>query len=542
MQQPTPEPPAPKQYTLTVTAGEGGTVSTEGGTYDEGTEVTITATPAEGYEFIGWEGSDSIENSVMIVIGSDLEISAIFRKLIIESIIVENHIESLIVSHKFIPEVYANYTNGNKVDITTDVKITSIENKVSIIDNNILIGGVKGYDELIFEFEGISTNLTLYVDNIEFEELDSKFLEIKESTIKVPYLMINIFPTNDGIIHNDTIGPASYWSITNPSLEESKSKIKNILLTTKNAIELGTEFRDYGMGTIKPYIALMPKAYINIYVDETNYLDILFQYNNNIKTYDYGKIFELLGIKDYVENEGVKEIWITEFGHDSYPSLVNAGIYNPDFFKVLPESNMSSPLTKDVSNSWQIQDDLPIYNKTYLVYGNSGHRGVDTNIHNRGHQIERQLRYIERDKKSGQELFWNDFVGVVDGNQSLNKRAGNTHFPPNASSDYDYCNQNSIESDIFNWTPQGGVKQIVNCNSWRDLPLNFTYNKYSDEGIQNINNDPHTKWLITWFQSIPGENNNIPYNKNGQDYVLTNWWDIFYNWDDAIRENKNLWE
>ncbi|MDA0792774.1 MAG: hypothetical protein O3B46_06645, partial [Bacteroidetes bacterium] len=46
---PEPEPPAPTQYTLTVSAGEGGTVSTEGGTYDEGTEVTITATPAEGY-------------------------------------------------------------------------------------------------------------------------------------------------------------------------------------------------------------------------------------------------------------------------------------------------------------------------------------------------------------------------------------------------------------------------------------------------------------------------------------------------------------
>jgi hypothetical protein len=31
-------------------------VSTEGGEYEEGTEVTITATPDEGYEFIGWEG------------------------------------------------------------------------------------------------------------------------------------------------------------------------------------------------------------------------------------------------------------------------------------------------------------------------------------------------------------------------------------------------------------------------------------------------------------------------------------------------------
>ena len=59
VQQPTPEPepPAPTQYTLSVTAGEGGTISTEGGAYDEGTEVTITANPEEGYEFVGWEGS-----------------------------------------------------------------------------------------------------------------------------------------------------------------------------------------------------------------------------------------------------------------------------------------------------------------------------------------------------------------------------------------------------------------------------------------------------------------------------------------------------
>jgi len=53
IQTPEPETPATTQYTLTVTAGEGGSVSTEGGTYDEGTEVTITATPDEGYQFVG---------------------------------------------------------------------------------------------------------------------------------------------------------------------------------------------------------------------------------------------------------------------------------------------------------------------------------------------------------------------------------------------------------------------------------------------------------------------------------------------------------
>ena len=61
----TPEPPATTQYTLEVTAGEGGTVSTEGGTFDEGTEVTVTATPAEGFEFIGWEGNDSTNISLL---------------------------------------------------------------------------------------------------------------------------------------------------------------------------------------------------------------------------------------------------------------------------------------------------------------------------------------------------------------------------------------------------------------------------------------------------------------------------------------------
>ena len=67
IQTPEPEPPAPTQYTLTVTAGEGGTVSTEGGTYDEGTDVTITATPNDGYEFIEWsDGETSVERTLTI--------------------------------------------------------------------------------------------------------------------------------------------------------------------------------------------------------------------------------------------------------------------------------------------------------------------------------------------------------------------------------------------------------------------------------------------------------------------------------------------
>jgi len=74
-----------KQYILTVTSAEGGTVSTEGGTYDEGTEVTITATPSEGYRFTGWEGNSSTSESLTITLNSNQTYQALFELIPIDT-------------------------------------------------------------------------------------------------------------------------------------------------------------------------------------------------------------------------------------------------------------------------------------------------------------------------------------------------------------------------------------------------------------------------------------------------------------------------
>ena len=60
-------------------SGEGGTVSTQGGTYDEGTEVTITATPDEVYLFSGWEGVDGESTTLTITLNSNLTLEANFE-------------------------------------------------------------------------------------------------------------------------------------------------------------------------------------------------------------------------------------------------------------------------------------------------------------------------------------------------------------------------------------------------------------------------------------------------------------------------------
>jgi hypothetical protein len=67
------------QYTLTVTAGEGGSVSTSGGTYNQGTQVTITATANDGYRFTGWEGNTSTSESLTITINSNVTYQALFE-------------------------------------------------------------------------------------------------------------------------------------------------------------------------------------------------------------------------------------------------------------------------------------------------------------------------------------------------------------------------------------------------------------------------------------------------------------------------------
>ena len=67
-------------YNISITSSEGGTVSTYGGSYKEGSTLTISAKSDQEYVFSEWMGIESIDNPLNLTVNSDFNISAIFIK------------------------------------------------------------------------------------------------------------------------------------------------------------------------------------------------------------------------------------------------------------------------------------------------------------------------------------------------------------------------------------------------------------------------------------------------------------------------------
>src|SRR5205814_4651080 len=111
---------------------------------------------------------------------------------------------------------------------------------------------------------------------------------------------------------------------------------------------------------------------------------------------NYLQILDRFGAGNLVSNLNVKEIWL--WGYHA------AGI-------VPVESDMSSPTTGDISNSFRDPTDLPIYDRTYVLYNYNSSRTQAEAVHNHGHQIESILSYVNNRQDTNTDLWWNKFCG-----------------------------------------------------------------------------------------------------------------------------------
>lgn len=346
---------------------------------------------------------------------------------------------------------------------------------------------------------------------------------------EVPVLVIRYFATADGVNLDTSVSPDFWW--LNPlTLSQLDADVLAMNRRTKFALEQGSRFRAYGDPQARPSLGYRVVDQVTVYEQTPPGKIVGYDQDDPLWEADWFAIFDRLDVRHYVEDLGVKEIWVWTGGLGRWPSF-DAGLHDVADFRGGWESNMSSPLTGDVSNSNRDPSDLPVYDKSYVVYGYNFRRSQAEAIHDHGHQLESQFAWVNEQQDGNTDLFWKQWRGQDQDGNKVTGRCGDTHSPPNTLADYDYENQAVVLSDIADWTADGsGAFAPVNADTWGSLVWPWP------DGVTDFSQRVETQWYIYWMMSMPGFDNGLAYGGES----LVNWWEFIGNWDQAVAAGRGL--
>lgn len=173
-----PIPPRPT-YTVKITAETGGSVSSTGGSYLEGTSFDVSATANSGYTFNDWSDGETSANRTIIVTG-DISLTARFSRLKYEldvSIIGEGTVREEIIP-----------SNSTEYDSGTTIKLTPIPVDGWKFSN--WTGGINSTDDpLTLE---LNSNLSITAN---FEIIDTEnSIELKSYIFEAAFAEDGIWP------------------------------------------------------------------------------------------------------------------------------------------------------------------------------------------------------------------------------------------------------------------------------------------------------------------------------------------------------------
>lgn len=315
---------------------------------------------------------------------------------------------------------------------------------------------------------------------------------------EIPVVVVRYLPTSDGDVVD--ISATGDWG---ESLAYTRRKTDSLTAALIVALEDGSRYRAYADPAAPPSL-----RYHVVHTEERlEPLPVLDKPGHEVPMTDYGAIAAAHDFAGWVEDEGVKEVWIWGY---------HGGVID------LWESNMAGPWG-DVSNSDRDTLDLPVTGRTYTVYHYNYQRGLPEATENHMHQLEAVINAADGrdstpDDAWGDLLFWGKFVGSDISHRIVSPRCGWSHFPPNAERDYDWANRRFVETDCEDWRPGGiGATQQMNCERWG----------CTGQG-----------WFRYWSQNIPGAGHTLSYDGR----PLTNWWRLIGDYDGAMREGYGLVE
>jgi hypothetical protein len=323
-----------------------------------------------------------------------------------------------------------------------------------------------------------------------------------QSDVKV--LVMSYFPLQGSNLDQSITGISD-------SLSSIRNKVSQLTTNTVNALTQGSTYhlyKDSNSESFLKYTVIDNKEFLKQEPVSTNEIP----WNPGIFRPDYHLMLSNdVDICDYVDNQGVKEVWIWGY---------HFGIIEPS------ESNMAMGTASeaywnhgsygDVSNSEEI-DDLPTCTKSYTLYNYNYARGLGEALENHGHHIESMFRFVDIS-------LWNKFQYPYGEPIPTVNSCGWTHSGPNTKEQYEpgWTSETTVKSNCEDWHPDGsGEVKDVNCHTW-----------YGETCLENGGVD----FKIWWMQNIPGLNNGLTY----QGKEIKNWWIFIADFDQAISQGKSL--
>jgi uncharacterized repeat protein (TIGR02543 family) len=147
----------------TVSPAGGGIISPEGGTYDKGTEIELTAIPSSGYAFDYWSGDvTGTSSTINIVVDSNKSVTAHFKEIYLSD---DGRI-GFILSSIERTQIWPEEISGGRLPkaghdfVIINVSIALIKEGHIDISRGSTIIGTDGYqyDEVAFIWTGIQFN------------------------------------------------------------------------------------------------------------------------------------------------------------------------------------------------------------------------------------------------------------------------------------------------------------------------------------------------------------------------------------------------
>jgi ELWxxDGT repeat protein len=312
----------------------------------------------------------------------------------------------------------------------------------------------------------------------------------------VPVLELRYFPLAADGVHLDPV-ETTY----NFTLAEVRARVDGISAQLVNALGQGSTYLQDPTQTASLHYSILESQERRIKVPKSA---VYARYPN------YFAILKGAGICDYVDNKGVKEVWIWMYHTDRTvidESTMAMGTNSRSFWNHAGYGN--------VSNSYQ-RKDLPVCKHTYTVYDYNYSRGLGEAMENHGHQID--VVYLFADNHA---LYWDRFVKPFGQTDGTVNHCGWVHMPPNTQTDYDWSNTRVVPSNCSDWHPDGsGAVEDVSCLNW---------------GCGNDSGASFKLWLL---QRMPGNGNSLALGG----LPLRNWWELIGAFDQALARGKSLLE